>query len=796
MLEFRFNKMAFAILPLLLAASVSFSQTADSWISVRSANFHLMGNAAERDLVALANRLERFRWALGQVIPGVKLDSKAQTRFIVFRDAAAYRPFKPKRSDGTLDDGVAGFFIAGDDVNYVTLSLDRGVADSTRTAFHEYLHSLLATNLSGTGLPLWLNEGLAEYFETMSVDEGGNVALGSAPKNHVRILRNRTRQPIASLVQIDVEELYQMSRYEREFFYAQAWVVTHYLFDNGCISRATLLSRLSRLSLTSEEDFLGLTTPGIDTAIDAHLLKKSLSTEILKISLPTEAPKNELISKLTQAETNAFLGDLLLRSNDATAAENYLRRALVDTPSSAIANSSLGRLLVRQEKFAEAIPYLERAAAASRDHLVLYNLAYALSHEAADSNGEVSEYTPERLRRMRELLTAAASIRPKFGESHRLLAFIELVAKTDLDSALAHAREAFALDSANPEFQLILAQVLLRRENYDEAKIYADRLIKNASIKTEIRREATAVLEAVREYDAAAKATRLIVNQISNSFPPIILLKRSWLSETDLKLVETNRQINNLNRILIRPATDESQLVGRIEHVVCDEDEIRYIVSAGAEKHSLSGKSFDKLRVTVLIEGENSFEIDCGKRFDKNLTVLNYKPSKISNRSHLGELTAISFVPDDFRLKSTTEMTGARTVVVEDDVKNSLRKIEFTPGNPDTKTRYEAIAKAMRKSSKDEVRVAGTIGEVTCSEGKTTFHLTVSGSERRFTAATGSFTVNWFTVESTQLPIACGSVFPPASIVLTYEPNKRASKELTGKVIAIEFVPSGYSFTP
>ena len=56
-----------------------------------------------------------------------------------------------------------------------------------RTIFHEYVH-LVIDNVS-EGMPLWLNEGLAEYYSTFQVDDGGRRALiGQAIPAHLQLL--------------------------------------------------------------------------------------------------------------------------------------------------------------------------------------------------------------------------------------------------------------------------------------------------------------------------------------------------------------------------------------------------------------------------------------------------------------------------------------------------------------------------------------------------------------------------------------------------------------------------------
>src|SRR5215213_10559627 len=113
----------------------------DEWLQVRSKNFFLIGNAPEKDIRKVATKLEQFRETFRLIFKGVRLTSAVPTNVIVFKSNSAYRPFKPRRADGKADDGVAGYFMPSEDVNYITLSTESGDTDYT-TIFHEYVHFL------------------------------------------------------------------------------------------------------------------------------------------------------------------------------------------------------------------------------------------------------------------------------------------------------------------------------------------------------------------------------------------------------------------------------------------------------------------------------------------------------------------------------------------------------------------------------------------------------------------------------------------------------------------------------
>src|SRR5205085_1675231 len=114
------------VLLLFLSGGAFTTPAASPWTSVTSKNFTIAGDASEPQLKAVAIRLEQFRDALSQLLPGIRFDVGVRTHVLVFKDQATYRPFKPRRPDGTPDDAIKGYFLGSDDVNYVTLAIDGG----------------------------------------------------------------------------------------------------------------------------------------------------------------------------------------------------------------------------------------------------------------------------------------------------------------------------------------------------------------------------------------------------------------------------------------------------------------------------------------------------------------------------------------------------------------------------------------------------------------------------------------------------------------------------------------------
>ncbi len=109
---------------------------------------------------------------------------------------------------------------------------------------HECLHQFVAHVIGGR-LPTWTNEGLAEYFEEGTIDEGsGNLRLGRVPAWRLTVLRAAKKQgewiPVGRLLTIGGREWSETLRRGSAWVqYSEAWLLCHFLIhgDGGAYTK-------------------------------------------------------------------------------------------------------------------------------------------------------------------------------------------------------------------------------------------------------------------------------------------------------------------------------------------------------------------------------------------------------------------------------------------------------------------------------------------------------------------------------------------------------------------------------
>src|SRR5262245_18064786 len=216
---------------LLLIALVSALVCADAaaadgrWTLVRTQDLTVVGDQPAETLRDIAARLERFRIGVSGLIPNADRPLPIPAVVYVFGTRKAMQPFLPLTKNGRPAP-LSGYFQRDVDVNCIALGLE-GFDESLPVVFHEYTHLLIRNAVRS--VPVWLNEGLAEYYSTFNVTATGTTAEAGRPiVPHVRLLRERY-MPIAELIAVDAgSELYNEAA-RRSSFYAESWALTHYL---------------------------------------------------------------------------------------------------------------------------------------------------------------------------------------------------------------------------------------------------------------------------------------------------------------------------------------------------------------------------------------------------------------------------------------------------------------------------------------------------------------------------------------------------------------------------------------
>jgi len=662
-----------ALICLLLCAQAAAAK--DVWTSVRSKNFSLVGNASEKEIRQVATRLEQFRYVFRQLFPAANFDSPVPTTVVVFKNDGAYKPFKPV-VDGKVSD-VAGYFQPGEDVNYITLTPPRsGAEDPYRTIYHEYIHLLVADTLGAGAMPPWFNEGLAEYYSTFSMSDDRKVRLGDLIENHIYLLRQTKMPPLKILFELDYHSLHRNRTEARQIFYAQAWALVHYLIQGNNGARLPLMNKfigLTRAGRPVEQAFneafqtdLASMEKELKAYVNGSSFRGTLATFDHKLEFDTEMRA----APMTEAEADAYLGDLLLHTRRPEEAAARLQKALGADPKLGMAHASLGIVRVRQRKFEEAGRHLREAVAAdSKNYLAHYYYAYALSREGMDESEHVFGYPPEKAAEMRASLQRAAALKPDFPETYHLLAFVNLVTGEGVDEGIKLIGRARALAPGREEYAFVLAQLYMKKEDFDAALRTAEQLARDAG-EPQMRANAESLAASIKSYrDQVARhkaerdrAEREWAEREKPAGPSEApRLRRRGDAAADGVEDASGKSpdeaaeeamMSAIREALRRPAAGETRTLGQLLSVDCDAKGATFVVRVGERTLRFSGGDFSNVHLAAFAAENLGGTVGCGTLKGRPAVVITYRPAPDGRAKTEGPAVAVEFVPAKFRLEN------------------------------------------------------------------------------------------------------------------------------------------------
>lgn len=784
----------------------------DEWRQVKSKNFYVIGNASERDIRNVATKLEQFRETFRQLFKDMTLTAPVPTNVVVFKSDSSYRPFKPKRGDGKIDNNVAGYFQPGDDVNYITLSTEGTDADTYGTIFHEYVHFVINTNYGKSEVPSWFNEGLAEYYQTFEIVDDQKVKLGRPQGVHLDLLAQSKLIPLDQFFTSDARGY--VGGHSKSIFYAQSWALIHYLVQTGKSDGLDKFIGALINNRPPEQAFreaFGMGYADMEKELRKYVGQRTYTYHVLtfknKLTFDTEMQ----VAPLTESDSNAYLGDLLFHTHRWDDAEPFLRTALTLNPDSSIANTTLGMVKLRQRKYADAKAFLEKATKDVKNHLAFYRYAELLTREGRDEFGHVARFEPATAARIRELLNKAITLNPAFTESYELLAFVNLVNNERLDEALAGLQKALKYQPGNPRYVMRAAEIYLRQKKIKEALGIAEKLAKSSD-DDEIRSRAERLSADIRQYEetlAQYEAEKKKYDQTRAAYgpaagDPVIVRRRPGEEKpTPEQLAKASEEarMRSLNQALRVPESGEKRIAGEITKIECKPKNVLYTVAAENESFRLSSKDFQTLIVTAFIE-DGDGEIGCTANLAGLKLVLSYKPVADPKSPTRGELVSIEFVPKTFRFIDLEKEAPPPTYVVEEAgppvSSGSGGAGTSIPADEDyeaarRQAMMRAIAQSIRKPGAGEKRVLGFIEKSECTN-KGAFFFVKTGVQILKVANSNpqAMFMRAYTPDVEGLPIGCGMKNVDIPVVVVYRESTDSKAKIAGDIVSLEFVPKTF----
>ncbi len=459
-----------ALLIALLAANAS---GASKWIRISSPSVELFTDSGEAQARAVLKRFEILR---GVFRESYLADSSAPLRVFIFASAGEFEKYRPDRN-------ARGFYHAASDQDFIVLYQSISI---NRFASHEYLHMVM--NHASVKLPEWLEEGVPEFYSTLSVN-ASKMRLGGVIEPN--------RELLLSQLWLGAEDLALGTPADGRIFYAESWALVHMLslsppWNAGMPQFIRLLSQ----GRDQDGAFLQAFGKSMEDAIDALRLYLRGMKELTLPAPPAEELNIPPPTRLDPVETALALADLALHTGHRNLASSLYSRAARENPQSPAAVAGLGELALAQGLKEDAQRHFERAIAmGAHDPGAYFQLAMLTNDNA--------------------LLEKAVAVDPGFADAHFLLG-VRAADAGNFSPAIEHLRRAVALRP--------------RRFTYWHALGYAQAKSGDRSGAAESARRAALIASNDQEERMAAALTQLAAEPAAaaRTRKPDVVTPPSW----------------------------------------------------------------------------------------------------------------------------------------------------------------------------------------------------------------------------------------------------------------------------
>ena len=447
---------------LLLACALLFSLQlrADTWTQVRSTHFVVNTDAGADRGRQLLLRFEQMRDVFGQLILRPAVNIPVPLTIIAFRTGGEMQPHVPVFQGKAVD--LSGFFVGRPDRNFI--GLDLSTPDRWTTALHEYGHMLLDGNYPPT--PLWFDEGFADYFSTINVTRDG-VEIGKPPQGYLELLRNSQWMPLSQLLRVTADSKTYNLGDHRSLFYAQSWVLVHYLIDQQKLPAAGQYFGLVESQHIPTDDAVqqafGMTPQELEQQVKNYYQSPQAVSRTLKLPIDVNNVNTYTAEKISPPDAQAMLADLDVHiAAHRRQGMQVLRQVVQQHPDNVLALRSLGYAYLQEDDPDTASQYLDKAAKLnSADPWVYYYSALLL-------HGQSERPSAEELEDIKADLKQAIRLRPQFADAYNLLGLAQMQSG-DGQLSLQTLTRAVELSPRNESYRLNLAQAYIFAHKFPEA---------------------------------------------------------------------------------------------------------------------------------------------------------------------------------------------------------------------------------------------------------------------------------------------------------------------------------------
>jgi TonB family protein len=300
-----------------------------SWIQVRSDTYVVKSSAGEERARRVLKELEGFHQLIGTTLVFRNTElPELPIEVLLIGDEATMKELEPEFNGRRVP--VAGFFQAGQDRDFIVLSGRVFPQTLTSVVYHELTHYFVMRGL--VSRPIWLNEGLAEYFSTAEVRED-EISLGAVSLDRLQLLKTGSVLPLKDFFRIDTNSPYYNESSKASVYYAQAWGFTHYLMHGEHASRFREYLAALQKGEADLLSYLNVTERELENGFRNYLniFVQRSNRNVVKVS---SEDREAAIGSIPDIEAQISIAEIFLANGKISRARHYLEMLSATAPAS------------------------------------------------------------------------------------------------------------------------------------------------------------------------------------------------------------------------------------------------------------------------------------------------------------------------------------------------------------------------------------------------------------------------------------------------------------------------------
>jgi tetratricopeptide (TPR) repeat protein len=298
--------------------------------------------------------------------------------------------------------------------------------------------------------------------------------LGRVPVGELQFLReNGKLLRLADLVRVNQDsDIYTQTGPAQATFYAESWLLVHYLFDHQMIARAEPFFAMLAGGVPLEDATLGAFGMKVPR-LEEELLAYAKGEQFRYFSLPAPDARQTLdirAEPLSPPAAAALMSSVRwhsAREHSQADAQSYAAEyesLLQQEPTNAAALRGLAMASLDLSEFPKALAYVRRAEQIEPGNVMNHYAAALVLNSSRAVKASIAFSGADQ----EEEAAACIRIDSNFADAYRLAASA-LVRTGEFDRALEMMQTAMALSPRTESYQLDLASIHLKKHEYGPA---------------------------------------------------------------------------------------------------------------------------------------------------------------------------------------------------------------------------------------------------------------------------------------------------------------------------------------